>query len=181
MLCWNDVVVAITGRNFFFPNKPDEFHRQCATYTRCAVAMRLLLFLAAGWKALLFLYWSETLWSIPPHPACAMFITNHGSSSSDNDGVDNENQCRPTSSTYAGAWYSILTLGTNYHCEHHDFPTIPFHLLGRLHQLAPSYYPHGAEDDDNNKLPPQNVFAIMKKTFSEPEFYACSNANQLEE
>lgn len=163
MLCWNDVVVALTGRNFFFPNKPDTFHQQCATYTRCAVALRLLLVVVAGWKSLLFLYFSETLWSLPPHPACAMFITNHGSKGGE--------ACQPTSSTYAGSWYSILTLGTNYHCEHHDFPSIPFHLLGRLHEIAPEFYTASEKD---------NVFSIMKDTFGEPDFYACSNANQLQ-
>ncbi len=165
MLCWNEVVVALTGRNFFFPNKPDEFHQQCATYTRCAVALRFFLFLVAGWKSLLFLYLSETIWSIPPHPACAMFITNHGSKG----GIE---ECQPTSSTYAGGWYSFLTLGTNYHCEHHDFPSIPFHLLGRLHEIAPEFYKASSEKD--------NVFGIMKETFGEPDFYACSNANQLQ-
>jgi hypothetical protein len=163
MLCWNDVVVAVTGRNYFFPNKPDGFHRQCATYTRCAVAVRLALFAMGGWKALIFLFLSETLWSIPPHPACAMFITNHGSQGGDEE-------CKPSASTYAGRWYSTLTLGTNYHCEHHDFPSIPFHLLGRLHEIAPEFYSAHKKD---------NVFKIMQTTFSNPDFYACSNANQL--
>lgn len=167
MLCWNDVVVALTGRNYFFPNKPASFHQMCATYTRCAVALRLFLFLVAGWKSLLFLYLSETLWSIPPHPACAMFITNHGSKGG-------EDACQPTSSTYAGAWYSLLTLGTNYHCEHHDFPSIPFHLLGRLHQIAPEFYNASSGKRDN-------VFGIMKDTFADPQFYACTNANRLQD
>ena len=118
MLVINDAVVAVTGRNYFFPNKPEKFHRECANYCRCAVAIRALLWKIAGWKSLLFLYLSETLWSIPPHPACAMFVTNHGSS------VDESGQCIPSSSTYAGSWYSIFTLFTNYHCEHHDFPQI---------------------------------------------------------
>jgi fatty acid desaturase len=166
MLCWNDVVVAVTGRNFFFPNKPDEFHQKCAAYTRCAVALRLALFTVGGWKALIFLYLSETLWSIPPHPACAMFITNHGSKGGDEE-------CMPSASTYAGRWYSILTLGTNYHCEHHDFPSIPFHLLGRLHKIAPEFYTANRQKD--------SVFTIMKSTFANPDFYACSNANQLKD
>ena len=175
MLCWNDVIVAISGRNFFFPNKPQEFHQQCATYTRCAVALRLALFLVAGWKSLLFLYLSETLWSIPPHPACAMFITNHGSKSAeDND----DGACQPTSSTYAGAWYSILTLGTNYHCEHHDFPSIPFHLLSELHQIAPEFYLSARGDYPKAN---DHVFDIMKRTFAQPDFYACSNSNRLQE
>ena len=104
MLIMNDVVVAITGRNFFFPNKPQQFHDEVAKYCRCAVAVRALLWKLAGWKSLLFLYLCETLWSIPPHPACAMFVTNHGSTIDEQTGT-----CIPSSSTYAGKWYSLLT------------------------------------------------------------------------
>jgi len=164
MLMVNDVVVAITGRNYFFPNKPKQFHDECAVYCRCAVALRALLWKVAGWKSLLFLYLSETLWSIPPHPACAMFVTNHGSKMEENG------ECTPSSSTYAGRWYSIFTLGTNYHVEHHDFPTIPFHRLSKLRKIAPEYYRDGAVD---------NLLVIMKKAFSKPEFYACMDANVL--
>ena len=163
MLMMNDAVVAITGRNYFFPNKPQEFHEECAKYCRCALILRGLLWKVAGWKSLLFLYLSETLWSIPPHPACAMFITNHGSNI-DSDSGD----CIPSSSTYAGRLYSLFTLGTNYHCEHHDFPTIPLHRLGELRKIAPEFYREGSND---------NVFRIMKKVFAKPEFYACMDAS----
>ncbi|KAL7472891.1 hypothetical protein ACHAXS_013280 [Conticribra weissflogii] len=162
----NDVVVAITGKNHFFPNKPREFHDECARYCRCALSVRGWLWRIAGWKSLLFLFLAEVLWSIPPHPACAMFVTNHGSTMvpGDGDGDEDGNRCIPSSSTYAGKWYSVFTLGTNYHCEHHDFPTIPLHRLGKLKEIAPEYY-RGGESD--------NVFTIMRKAFSEPEFYAC--------
>ena len=165
MLIINDLVVAITGRNYFFPNKPQEFHKECATYCRCAVAVRGLLWKLAGWKSMLFLYLSETLWSIPPHPSCAMFVTNHGSNMDSDTG-----DCTPSSSTYAGKLYSIFTLGTNYHCEHHDFPTIPLHRLGELRKIAPEFYREGSND---------NVFSIMKKVFTQPEFYACMDASTI--
>ena len=105
------------------------------------------------------------MWSIPPHPACAMFVTNHGSSTDNGTG-----KCIPSSSTYAGRWYSLLTLGTNYHLEHHDFPTIPLHKLGVLRKIAPEFYQEGSSD---------NVFQIMRKAFAEPEFYACMDANVI--
>mmetsp|Transcript_17592 Transcript_17592/g.26665 ORF Transcript_17592/g.26665 Transcript_17592/m.26665 type:complete len:452 (+) Transcript_17592:113-1468(+) len=165
LLIINDFVVAITGKNFFFPNKPQEFHREAATYCRMAVMVRLVLcFAAKSWRPLLFLALVETLWSIPPHPACAMFITNHGSEKSD-DG------CIPSSSTYAGSWYSFLTLGTNYHVEHHDFPTIPLHKLWKLrNEIAPEYYRIQGND---------NLYGIMRKTFRKPDFYSCMNANVI--
>ncbi|KAL7529946.1 hypothetical protein ACHAXR_005417 [Thalassiosira sp. AJA248-18] len=163
LLIINDLVVAITGRNYFFPNKPQQFHDECAKYCRCAVMVRGVLWALAGWKSMMFLYLSETLWSIPPHPACAMFVTNHGSTMDSDTG-----SCVPSSSTYAGRWYSIFTLGTNYHCEHHDFPTIPLHRLGELRKIAPEFYRKGSSD---------NVFGIMRKVFAKPEFYACMDAN----
>ena len=165
MLVINDAVVALSGRNFFFPNKPDRFHRECATYCRCAVAVRALLVWLAGWKSLLFLYLSELLWSIPPHPAAAMFVTNHGSAIDETTG-----DCIPSSSTYAGGLYSLYTLGTNYHVEHHDFPTIPFHRLHLLRKIAPEFYRQGSGDD---------LFGIMRKAFSDPQYYACMDAANM--
>lgn len=168
MLIMNDFVVALAGKNFFFPNKPIEFHKECANYCRWAVFVRLALcFVAKSWKPLIFLYFAETLWSIPPHPACAMFITNHGSKEDSENGG-----CIPSSSTYAGKWYSLMTLGTNYHVEHHDFPTIPLHKLGKLREIAPEFY-RGNERD--------HLFGTMKKAFGKPEFYACMNANIISE
>ena len=164
MLVINDAIIAITGRNYFFPNKPQSFHKECAKYARCATLIRGALWATVGWKSLLFLYLAETLWSLPPHPACAMFVTNHGSTHKDAS-------CIPTSSTYAGRWYSVFTLGTNYHCEHHDFPTIPLTKLGQVRKIAPEFYPLGSND---------NLLAIMKKTFAYPDFYACMDAGMLD-
>jgi fatty acid desaturase len=161
LLVINDAVVALTGKNFFFPNKPQPFHQDCTRYARVATLLRIALWKFAGWKSLLFLYLSETLWSIPPHPACAMFVTNHGSS------IGTNGECIPTSSTYGGKWYSILTLGTNFHVEHHDFPTIPLNKLGKLRNIAPEFYTVGNH---------ANVWQIMKRAFAHPDFYACTNA-----
>ena len=163
LLSFNDIVVAALGKNLFFLDKPAEFQKHCAQYARVATCLRACLWFFCGWKSLLFLFLVETLWSLPPHPACAMFVTNHGSKMSEDGG------CIPTSSTYAGRWYSILTLGTNYHCEHHDFPTIPFDQLYRLHLIAPEYY--SAQKDD--------LMQIMRETFAHPEFYACMSAHTL--
>jgi len=86
MLAINDVVVTIAGTNFFFPNKPRQFHDKCAKYCRCALIVRSVLwYFGGGYKAWLFLLLAETLWSIPPHPASAMFVTNHGSDINESD------------------------------------------------------------------------------------------------
>jgi fatty acid desaturase len=160
----NDAFVALLGKNMFFPNKTANFQNAAVEYARVATIIRISLWLAFGWKTLLFLYLSESLWSLPPHPACAMFVTNHGSDMTD------DGDCVPTRSTYAGQLYSVFTLGTNYHCEHHDFPTIPFHRLHELRAIAPEYYRSGSED---------NVFETMQKTFANPGFYACMDAGAI--
>ena len=165
MLLINDFVVAIAGRNFFFPNKPDSFHEECTEYARAASLVRGSLLLIGGWKTLFFLFLSETLWSIPPHPASAMFVSNHPSATDETTG-----DCVPSMSTYAGTWYSLFTLGTNYHCEHHDFPTIPFHELYKLRQIAPEFYRAGSEDD---------IGQVMKKSFTDPDYYACMDVHTL--
>jgi hypothetical protein len=168
MLIINDFFVALTGKNAFFPHKPEEFHKECRLYCLWAVAVRFAFCATAkSFKPLLFLYLSETLWSLPPHPCCAMFITNHGSKT-ETDRVDSK--CIPSSSTYAGKWYNVLTLNTNLHVEHHDFPTIPFHKLGSLRHIAPEFYRGGERD---------SLFKVMKKSFAHPEFYACMNASNF--
>jgi len=184
LLTINDVVVALTGRNYFFPNKPPQFHKACARYCRAAVAMRAILWWLGGqsWHALLFLFGAETLWSIPPHPSSAMFVTNHGSTPNDDNHSNNNKDnalgasiiaasppdaCVPSSSTYAGKWYSTMTLGTNYHCEHHDFPTIPFQRLYKLRQIAPEYYANAGSKD--------KLWPIMVRAFADPDYYACMN------
>ena len=118
-------------------------------YARVATLLRLSLLTLCGWKSLLYLYLSETLWSVPPHPASAMFVTNHGSTTAGGESTSSP-ACIPTRSTYAGRWYSLLTLGTNYHCEHHDFPRIPLHRLGQIRSLVlvqPHYYRQGSSDN----------------------------------
>jgi fatty acid desaturase len=163
----NDVFVAVLGKNLFFPNKPSDFQRDCVAYARVATLLRASLLCVGSWKSLLFLHLSETLWSIPPHPACAMFVTNHGSTMTSHSTAE-ESTCIPTSSTYAGAWYSILTLGTNFHCEHHDFTSIPFQDLHKLHKIAPEYYPNSQER--------RSLWSTMIEAFAHPQFYACMDA-----
>merc|ERR1719223_1987242 len=45
---YNDVVVAIMGKNFFFPNKPKEFHDHVSLYTRVGLSVRIVLCILAG-------------------------------------------------------------------------------------------------------------------------------------
>lgn len=60
-------VPALAGRNFFFPNKPDAFHTDCAAYARTSAALQLLLVGLAGPGALWWLFWAEVGWQLPVH------------------------------------------------------------------------------------------------------------------
>jgi fatty acid desaturase len=144
VLIISDKVVAITGYNAFFPNKPPSFHRTAANHARLATLFQAAVVYSLGWKALVLLYIAETAWSLPVHPGCAMFITNHGSSTQPRPheasssvpaglgkGAVQGGGCQPTRSTYAGFWYDAICCNTNYHLEHHDFPNIPILLLPR--------------------------------------------------
>lgn len=167
LLGLNDAVVAILGRNLFFLRKPDTFHETNANYSRVATALRLALWTFVSYKAVLFLFLAETLWCLPPHPASVMFVTNHGSKTPETADAGGGTVCEPTQSTYAGFWYSLFTLNTNCHCEHHDFPAIPLHHLHRLRRIAPEFYQQS--DDDLPKL--------LEEAFAYPDFYACMNAS----
>jgi hypothetical protein len=47
--------------------------------------------------------------------------------------------CQVTLSNYS--WLMrFITFDQCLHCEHHDFPKIPCHLLGKLHLIAPEFY-----------------------------------------
>jgi len=79
LLAVNDKVVAVTGFNAFFPNKPPSFHRTGRDYARLTSAVQLLVWFLGGWKALGYLWIAEVGWQLPTHPACAMFVSNHES------------------------------------------------------------------------------------------------------
>ena len=133
------VVPALTGRNFFFPNKPDSFHATCANYARASTALALAVAAVAGPGALTWLFWAEVGWQLPIHPASAMFVSNHPSLESPIDDVG----CQPTASVYLssgdGHWYDWLCF-SNYHTEHHDYD-VPAFRLRKLRDLAPEHSP----------------------------------------
>ena len=165
------VVPALTGRNFFFPNKPDSFHATCANYARASTALALALAAVAGPGALTWLFWAEVGWQLPVHPASAMFVSNHPSLESPVDDAG----CQPTASVYLssgdGHWYDWLCCFSNYHTEHHDFPDVPAFRLRKLRDLAPEHYA-----DDALAGARDGWWETMRRTFAGRDFYACSGA-----
>lgn len=178
-LAVNDKLVALTGTNFFFPNKPAAFHDGCATYARTAALLHLALLWFFGPGSLLYLLVAEVAWQLPLHPACAMFVSNHGS------GKCADGRCAPTSSLYVGEpWglYDWVCLFSNYHLEHHDFPDVGLLRLPEIARLAPEFYglrPAGAAGPE----PPAELavaaaskdwLATVAGAFAAPQPYACS-------
>jgi hypothetical protein len=80
VLIISDRVASVTGRVDFFAAKPaDGFHAVATGHARLQTAFQLAVLVLLGWRPLLYLFIAETAWSLPIHPACAMYITNHGS------------------------------------------------------------------------------------------------------
>ena len=163
LLVVNDAVVAVTGRNFFFPNKPQLFHQDCTRYARVATLFRIALWKVAGWKSLLFLYLSETL--VEYSSASGMCHVCHQSRQFHREQMANAYPPlppMPENGIPYSPWEPItmsnimifpqflsINLG-NYKTLHRNFIL----LTKILH----------------------NIFTIMKRAFAYPDFYACMNA-----
>mmetsp|Transcript_56869 Transcript_56869/g.176998 ORF Transcript_56869/g.176998 Transcript_56869/m.176998 type:complete len:520 (-) Transcript_56869:14-1573(-) len=178
-LAVNDKLVALTGTNFFFPNKPAAFHEGCATYARAAALLHLALLATCGPGALLYLLVAEVAWQLPVHPACAMFVSNHGS------GRRADGRCAPTSSLYVGGpWglYDWVCLFSNYHLEHHDFPDVGLLRLPEVARLAPEFYGLPPASGAAPPAPAElavgaastDWLATVAGAFAAPQPYACS-------
>lgn len=139
-LACNDKLVAVTGSNFFFPNKPRDFHDKCANYARFTALVQACLFVAGGWHALAYLLVAETAWQLPFFPASALFYSNHGVRD-DGRSVGGATQW-PTNSVYGSFFFDLLCWNANYHLEHHDFPAVPLWNLPELRKRAgDAWYP----------------------------------------
>lgn len=58
------LAVAITGRNFFFPYKPQSFHDGACTYARVSLFVQCVLLALFGPGALAYLFWAELGWQL---------------------------------------------------------------------------------------------------------------------
>ena len=113
-------VVGITGTNFFFKDKPAPFHDTCRRYALLTGGLQLAFFMIGGWKAIAYLTLSEVAWQLPTHPACSMFVSNHGSvtehpqgsvAGEGGGGTAFSSACQPSTSVYVGgaySWYDFL-------------------------------------------------------------------------
>ena len=135
------LAVGLTGRNFFFPRKPQAFHDTATAYARVSIAVVCAILALAGPGAIAWLFWAEVGWQLPIHPASAMFVSNHPSLDAAPEGeTASVGGCQPTSSVYIGEWYDWLCCFSNFHVEHHDFPDVPAFRLRELRDIAPSFY-----------------------------------------
>ncbi len=166
-LCVNDKIVAVTGSNYFFPNKPADFLDNNSRYARFAATIHVaLFFLGGGPNTLLYLLFAELGWQLPVHPACAMFVSNHPSYKSVDE--DGKAFCQPTSSVYNkdSPAFDWLLAFTNYHTEHHDMPTVPMWSLPEVNKRASSFYAglEGAQD---------SWVTVLQRAFRSRSYYGC--------
>lgn len=95
------------------------------------ISMQLIFDIAIvcliGWKALLYFVLSA-LFGMSLHPTALHFIAEHY--------VVNSNQ---ETYSYYGPLNKI-SFNVGYHVEHHDFPSIPWSRLPKLHQIAAEFY-----------------------------------------
>ncbi|CAE8622524.1 unnamed protein product [Polarella glacialis] len=183
-LAVNDKIVGLVGFNPFFWQKPPAFHEGCASYSRAATVLHLALLAFCGPGALLYLLVGEVAWQLPHHPACAMFISNHGS------GKRVDGKCAPTASLYIGepwGWYDWICMFSNYHLEHHDFPDVALLRLPELTRLAPEFY--GQQATVATSAPAElavataatDWLASVAGAFAAPQPYACSFTEGLDD
>lgn len=116
--------------------------------TVLVLLMRTAPHLSAAFHTLMYLILSELFmhgffW----HPYIAYFLGVHrttkislsplGEEDDDDDGTTSDRQ--PTRSAYS--WVVALATGNlNYHCEHHDFPNVPWWRLPKVRAAAPEWY-----------------------------------------
>ena len=91
------------------------------------IAFNVAVGVLLGGNAIFYLFFS-TLFSLGLHPLGARWIQEHFT-------LDDEQE---TFSYYGPI--NVLSLNVGYHVEHHDFPSIPWHQLPKLRQIAPEYY-----------------------------------------
>ncbi|CAJ1345702.1 unnamed protein product, partial [Effrenium voratum] len=111
-------------------------------------------------------------------------VSNHGSARTADGG------CAPTSSLYVDepwGWFDWVCMFSNYHLEHHDFPDVPLLKLPELRTRAPEFYglPSKAERVPSNLAvatpAATNWLATVHRSFAEPEPYACSVVNGVDD
>ena len=171
-MCINDKLVAVTGENYFFPNKPVEFSNMNSRYARLAAAFHLAILLCGGPNTLVYLFFAELGWQLPVHPAFYMFVSNHPSYQSIDE--NGRGYCQPTSSIYCGSpAFDWLLAFTNYHTEHHDLPTVPMWNLPEVKRRASDFYSEleGAND---------TWVTIMRKAFRTREHYGCQGVVEVD-
>ena len=107
---------------------PREFvDREVLTNTACQLAYTAAVFVVAGPVALVYL--ALSFWfSISLHPLGARWIQEHTTLKSEQE----------TYSYYGPANHVSFNVG--FHNEHHDFPSIPWNRLPRLHAIARAHY-----------------------------------------
>jgi len=91
----------------------------------------------AGWQSVLYMC-ASAAFAVGAfgHPYIGFWLIQHQCCAA------NSTQFQPTVSySESGSWlWHMLNLGELRHIEHHDFPTIPWYKIHKVHEIAPEYY-----------------------------------------
>jgi len=115
--------------------------RDAAIDSMLKLAASAGLFAAGGWNAVLYVFFSDLfLRGVLANPYFAWWISQHhmGAFFSPDEFV-------ATGSVH-GRIYNFINTNASKHCEHHDFPQIPWNRLAKLAEIAPEYYRHVPPD-----------------------------------
>ena len=155
----NDVVTSLYRKNVFFPNANPKLSSSLVNLSTFNTLVRVILTYMLGPKVLLSLYVAELSWCIPPNPLAPCFLNNHSTKEGE--------ECVPTMSWRSeSSLYSVVTLNTNHHMEHHDFPQVPFHALGRIKGMV-------GYNDDVDKGEGEGNRKGMELWFGQGGTYGC--------
>jgi sphingolipid delta-4 desaturase len=108
-----------------------KIEKWAVIYPLISLAMMVVLYLAFGWKALLYMYLSSLFATGFLHPLIFGLMLS-------NSHFYGYNFYQPSASYYG--WLNLLNFNFGLHTEHHDFHYIPWHRLPQVRRIAPEYY-----------------------------------------
>ena len=129
------VIIAAFVKSFF-GNKTRFYKERAASLTLQLLNMYGMLagfYIVAGYKALVYLFFAELfLRGFLFYPSASFFMTGHKS-------FGNEKKFQPTCNV-KGWVNTLVSVNSNLHVEHHDFPDCPRRYLPVYEKVAPEFY-----------------------------------------
>lgn len=135
-------------KSLFAGQMPRAFMRHQVIETSSKVLFFSMIFYFGGVTSVLYLCLSSLLYyGFLLHPGLTLWVTSHSA----NEMLDGQAYA-PSGTFVFGPIMSLVSMNITYHCEHHDFPSIPWHRIKEVRKLAPEFYNEKAEPQTNSYL-----------------------------